>query len=364
MNVYVCSTVRHLLFALCRASYYRDEQHHILFFADYQRASLADWQLAELPGNCRLYELSRARFRRELEQSIGGRLSYQLARGLLSAPAWLRAPVIATLAESAPDLARALQSALPFSLWLFNERNRMARLFRLLTPDFNIIEDGESNYLEYALPWWKGLPRRLRGRPSHYRCLGDDPRCREIWVVYPERLPPLIRSKGREICFLTTPAAVDIIRKVMGANRLPRIMAHSVILATQPLDGMASMSVQDKQTIYETIVSVLASQGREVILKLHPAENPADYDILKGRVVPAPMKVPVEALILSASAPPLLLSVSSSAGLGFERFCTRIKLIENNDFATLRHWAKQPDALRACLSQNLPSAHGDSVNAQ
>ena len=364
MNVYVCSTVRHLVFRLCRASYYSAEQHHILFFADYQGASLADWQLAELPENCRLYELSRAGFRRRLEQSIGGRLSYQLARGLLAAPAWLQTPVIATLAESAPDLARILQSTAPFSLWLFNERNRMARLFRLLTADFNIIEDGESNYLEYALPWWKGLPRRARGQPSHFRCLGDDPRCKEIWVVYPERLPPLIRSKGREILFLTTPAAVDVIRKVMGANRLPQITTHSVILATQPLDGMASMSVQDKQTIYETIVSVLASQGREVILKLHPAENPVDYDILQGRVVSAPMKVPVEALILSASEPPLLLSVSSSAGLGFERFCTRIKLIENNDFTTLRRWAKQPADLRDCLEQNLPSLHDGSKNHQ
>ena len=353
MNIYICSTVRHLLFALCRGSAGPHEQHHILFFADYQGASLADWNLADIPKNIHVYEMARADFRRRLESSIAGRLSYQWSRAMLSAPAWLRQPVIATLARSAPDLARDLLAAPPFTLWLFNERNRMARVFRLLTATFNIIDDGESNYLQHRLPWWKAPPRLLRGLPARYRCFGDNPRCGEIWVIYPERLAPLVRSKGQAINFLTNPGAVDIIRNVMGGHALPRMTQWSVILATQPLDVMAGIPLADKQKIYETIVASLENQGRDVVLKLHPAENKSHYAFLQGRVVFAPVKVPVEALILSASEAPVLLSVGSSAGLGFERFCTRVKLIENKDFATLRRWVKQPEELRAFLDENL-----------
>ncbi len=365
MNIYICSTVRHLLFALCRGSAGPHEQHHILFFADYQGASLADWNLADIPRNIHVYEMARADFRRRLESSFAGRLSYQWSRAMLSAPAWLRQPVIATLAQSAPDLARDLRAAPPFTLWLFNERNRMARVFRLLTLKFNIIDDGESNYLQHRLPWWKAPPRLLRGLPARYRCFGDDPRCREIWVIYPEHLAPLVRGKGQAINFLTSPSAVDTIRKIMGGHALPRMTQRSVILATQPLDVMAGIPLADKQRIYETIVTSLESQGRDVVLKVHPAENAADYAFLHGRAVSAPAKVPVEALILSASEPPVLLSIGSSAGLGFERFCTRIRLIENKDFATVRRWARQPEELRALLDKSLPQTregcarHGD-----
>ncbi len=50
LNIYVCSTVRHLLFALLRADLHREEPHHILFFADYQHTSLADWHLELAAG--------------------------------------------------------------------------------------------------------------------------------------------------------------------------------------------------------------------------------------------------------------------------------------------------------------------------
>ena len=49
LNIYVCSTVRHLLFALLRSDLLKEETHHILFFADYQHTSLADWHLDSLP---------------------------------------------------------------------------------------------------------------------------------------------------------------------------------------------------------------------------------------------------------------------------------------------------------------------------
>ncbi len=363
MNIYICSTVRHLLFALCRANKERHEQHYLLFFADYQGASLSDWNLADLPGNTHLFELSRHEFRRRLENSRAGRVSYQFSRSLWSAPVELRKPVIDTLAEFVPNLASSLRAKVPVTLWLFNERNRMARIFRILSPEFNVIEDGESNYNRYSVPWWKMPARLILGLSLRVRAMGDDPRCKEIWVNCPERLAPAIGKKARAINFLGGEATAVLIRKIMGKNALPAVTSRSVILATQPVDGMATISVADKQKIYSTIITCLQNRGHDLILKIHPAEKNSDYEFLAGRVESAPAKVPVEALLLSAIEPPTIVSVSSSAGLGFERYCTRIKLIENNDFATIRRWTRHPEELLACLELSLAGSRTSAAQA-
>ena len=233
-------------------------------------------------------------------------------------------------------------------------------MFRLLSPVFNVIEDGESNYLRYRVPWWKWPARVLLGQAFLSRSIGDDPRCKEIWVNYPGTSRATLRQKARAIDFLCDEAAVGFIQTIFGKNILPTIAATSVILATQPIDGMAMISVADKQKIYASIVSFIEAKGYRLILKLHPAEHISDYDFLAGRAVFAPAKVPVEALLLSATDRPTILSVSSSAGLGFERFCNRIKLIENNDVVTVRHWIQHPEELLACLEKNmLVSKAGD-----
>lgn len=362
MNIYVCSTVRHVLLSLCRATQEKLDQHHILFFADYQRTSLKAWSLGELPDNIHVSEVSRGDLKRALNRSLAGRIAYQVAMRMLPAPARLQQAVIDALEEQSPELGRYLADSLAFKLWLFNERNRTSRMFRLLTKDFAIIEDGESNYLKFPLPWWKIFARLARVRqrlPAGYRTYGDDSRCMEIWVNYPERLPELVQNKGRRINFLEGSNVKATISSIMGDQVLPPITARSVILATQPLDGMAKIPVTDKQLIYDTVTTCLQNQHRDVILKLHPAENALDYDFLKSRTQPAPSKVPVEALILAASAPPIVLSISSAAGLGFERYCKRIKLIEYDDKDSIRRWVKNPDELKKLLDKTLaetPSA--------
>jgi hypothetical protein len=356
MNVYVCSTVRHVLLSLCRATQEQLDQHSILFFADYQRTSLDAWSLGELPTNIHVYELSRGDLKRSLQSSLAGRFAYQCAMRMLPAPVWLQQAAVDALKEQAPELVRSLSDILVFKLWLFNERNRMSRVFRLLAKDFAIIEDGESNYLKFPVsPWniFARLARLLDGLPVGYRTFGDDPRCKEIWVNYPERLPKLIQNKGRQINFLEGSAVAATISSIMGDQVLPPITARSVILATQPLDGMAKIPVAAKQFIYETVTTCLHNQGRDVILKLHPAENRLDYEFLHERTLPAPAKVPVEALILAASKPPIVLSISSAAGLGFERYCKRIKLIEYSDTDTVRKWVNNPAELTTLLEKAL-----------
>ncbi|MBM4220868.1 MAG: hypothetical protein FJ170_02855 [Gammaproteobacteria bacterium] len=363
LNIYVCSTVRHLLFALLRADLYRDEPHHILFFADYQHASLADWQLGSLPANISVCELSRSSVRRHMDDTVRGRLCYFFAMRTWRAPGSLLAPLQTLLADLAPQLSAALNAA-PGGhpqprLWLFNERNRMARLLRLLIPRFSLIEDGESNYRLQLCAWWKWPGRLLRGYPPRTRVLGEEASCEAIHALSPERLPERIRAKGRRIDFLEHGSARALMDRIFsGLATIPR-HAGQVIVATQPF-RIPGVNLADKQRVYDRIISHLQMLGRPVVLKNHPAEDAGDYAFLGDRVIRMPGKLPLEAMLPGNSEPLTVISVFSSAGMGFERYCRRIRLCAEGTsdglyLQTVRSWIAEPQKLEEVLEEKLPA---------
>lgn len=359
LNIYVCSTVRHLLFSLLRADAHRDSQHHILFFADYQHTSLADWDLSHLPENIVVSELSREKFCDYLYSSLRGKLCYFLAMRGPRCPKLLLQPLYTLLAESNPVLASALVSGEISRLWLFNERNKMARLLRLLIRHFSLIEDGASNYRLLVCPWWKQPVRVLYGLPARCRVLGEEGCCDEIQVLHPERLPAPVRHKGTCIDFLDSPAAAALVDRTFRARNAIPPDTQQFIVATQPF-GIPGASTADKQDIYQRIVSYLQAQGLPVLLKVHPAEDASDYDFLDSSVTRIPGKIPLEAMLLGNLQPPVIVSIFSAAGMGLERYCRRIKLYEdgaNNALyaQTLKSWIANPKKLDEVLQQKLPA---------
>jgi hypothetical protein len=220
MNIYVCSTVRHLLFSLLKASEEPEQEHDILFFSDFQNASLDDWNLDHLPENIVVYNVARQHFRHLLSQTAKGKLYYFLAMRNLAAPTLIREAFTAILESECPDFNARFQQKDNHRLWLFNERNKMSRLFRLLVPTFSILEDGSGNYLEIKTLWWKWPVRALLGRPPRYILFGEDRRCTEILAIFPDRLPDYVKAKGKTIDFLNTPQAKELVRTLLG-NKLP-----------------------------------------------------------------------------------------------------------------------------------------------
>jgi Alpha-2,8-polysialyltransferase (POLYST) len=360
-NIYVCSTVRHLLFALLRADLHRSEQHHILFFADYQHASLADWQLGSLPANIVVREMSRGSVRRYMDDSARGKLCYFFAMRNWQAPASLLAPLRTLLADQAPQLATALDAAQAAGrqprLWLFNERNRMARLLRLLIPRFALIEDGESNYRLQLCVWWKWPGRLLQGYPPRSRVLGEEAACETIHALTPERLPERIRDKGRRIDFLEHDSARALMDRIFsGLATIPR-HAGQIILATQPF-RIPGVTLADKQRVYDRIIAHLQALGRPVVLKNHPAEDAGDYAFLGDRVIRMPGKLPLEVMLPGNSEPLIIVSVFSTAGMGFERYCRRVRLCAESDsdalyLQTVRAWIAEPRKLEEVLQEKL-----------
>jgi hypothetical protein len=232
LNIYVCSTVRHLLFALLRADLYSEEQHYILFFSDYQHTSLADWHLDSLPVNVTVHEMGRGIVRQHMDSSVRGRLCYFFAMRNWQAPEALLAPLRALLADSAPQVSAALNAARTGhgqpQLWLFNERNRMARLLRLLIPRFSLIEDGESNYRLLLCAVVEMAGRLLSGLPPRSRVLGEESCCES----YPGTEPRsgclnVCATRGVQIDFLEQPSARELMDGIFNAAEIPGMHSRS-----------------------------------------------------------------------------------------------------------------------------------------
>jgi len=343
-----------VLFALLRAAHRAGEQHRIVYFSDYQNAPLDHWNLAGLPASVRVFEARRSDVREQLSASMTGRLTSFLSMRTFSAPAFVKAHLLALLEPQLPELITELRNDSGGHLWLYNERNKMARLFRLLLPKFSIIEDGESNYQRIRCPWWKRPARLLQGRPTAYRCYGEDPRCTTIWVQHPERLPEAVRSKGKTIDFLDDRVASEMVVALFGSMARLDAGDTTAILATQPLEIFPGLNTADKQAIYRQIACHLQANGYRTLLKLHPAEDPADYAPVLEFAEAIPGKLPLEAMLVGTAAQLSVVSLWSAAGLGFDNHCSRIQLAADGQADEAREWKHDTSGLQDRLNKLLP----------
>jgi hypothetical protein len=182
VNLYICSTVKHALFALMRANHHLEEKHLILYFYDFQDAHLSLEETKNQAAAWQVLQLEHIALKNQLQSTILGRAIYFCAMRNLPIGNSMRKKLINAITQVVPELEAKELLSEPHRLWLFNQRNRMSRLFRLLSPTFQIVEDGESNYFPRIVPVWKRPARLLLGLPAKRRYYGDGKRCKEIWV--------------------------------------------------------------------------------------------------------------------------------------------------------------------------------------
>ncbi len=358
MNFYICSTVRHFLFALLKALSEPDETHHILFFSDFQATSLDAWDLSELPENTRVHEGNRREFRNHLNRTLRGKAFYFLALRNLIAPAFLQQAFFDTLTHLHPAIAQSYREARPRNLWLFNERNKMARVFRLVSQDFFLIEEGSGNYHYFTKSFWRWPGRILLGRPFNKLSFGEDRRCRKILVSYPDKVPPYVRAKAEKLTFLDTPDSKQKIRKMFADTIDFGATSGAVFVATSPLDEFDDINKKQKLALYQCIVATLKSIGFASVLKLHPRENPRDYDAMADSIYIVPEKLPLEVIILLSDEPVTILSFFTSAGIGLEPYFNLVELCDRSDsegyeIKKLYEWIEHPDRLKALVASRM-----------
>ncbi|OED64532.1 hypothetical protein A143_09445 [Vibrio splendidus ZS-139] len=333
MNLYICSTLRHLLFSLARASSSGDIKSIIVFFNDYQKIDVDSINTECLPDNIKLILLERTSITKNLKKSLIGKLL--LASSVRGLPYnKVTAKLLANKLSNLTNLNSRDLLDQDLKLYLFNDKNKMSRLFKLLNSSYEIIEDGVGNYIKVKVIGIKRYIRLLLGKPKKFWVFGESPRCKKIYVTYPEKLPEEVKHKGCRIDFLKSGLDLELVNQVFKFT--PKMKENNcVIIATQPKSKriLPLLSGDDVFILaYKKVEEYYVNSDIQVQIKLHPSEDISNYNNHFHPDKFLSTKHPLELeLINNPRKKTTIISINSSAGLGFEEFCVRKTLTKDGD---------------------------------
>ncbi|MFM2629175.1 hypothetical protein AAFX20_17240 [Vibrio chagasii] len=358
-NIYICSTVRHLLFSLYKAS---DDSSYslIVFFYDYQDIDPKNINTKELPNNIELVLVSRRSLVKKIKESglLGKYILFSSLHGLATSKT-TKLRLVQLLKENNIAIERDYAG---HKLFLFNDNNKMSRLFRLLFRTYSMVEDGMGNYIEHRIESKpKQLIRLLSNRKPLSYVFGEKKQCDDIYVIHPDKLPKSVIHKGKK---LTLPRDINIISTVQSCfifNDNVEINSRTLIIATQPTFKKIKNQLRNNQfffEVYNKIISEGKRLGFNVVLKLHPKENQGDYFIFKDNGIDfLSNKIPLELYLLSNIEKTNIISINSSAGIGMEEFCNIYKLIPDSDVSNfveiIKEFENNTDNLNKTISTQL-----------
>ncbi|MGE4578838.1 MAG: glycosyltransferase family 52 [Desulfuromonadales bacterium] len=349
MNIYICSTVRNLLFATMKSISEPDVFSNILMIVDQQNVDKKDFDLSALPCNIQIDFIARKHIRRKLDSRFVGVLLRLLAALNVKTPARSRSWIRCWLFDF---LFKTLQLDLDESdrLILFNDRNRVARLFRLGFSNYAVIEDGLSNYSGKSLKFFEKLWRFLSGNRIGKRYLGDDSRCHTIYLLNPDKAPNAIRKKVKPIDFISRKNILGVCSPFFryGADQ-GKVSTYSCVFATQPIAvGKFTCSGYDLD-VYSKILSYLSDTGQKPVIKVHPREDVEKYRKAFPSYEVVGGKVPLELMVFGSEQKCKIYSIYSTAGMGFEQYSQRITLVKDEEAesmaALFESWRREPTLL-------------------
>ena len=212
-------------------------------------------------------------------------------------------------------------------LFLFNDRNKISRLFRLAFNKYSIIEEGFGNYRGFKLKKIESFFNFLLNKNKNLRYFGDSLNCENIYLLSPNEAPKYIRSKAKKIDFIND---VLINKYCLNFFKYKPTKHHQAIIATQPLQSTGIDLIA-----YKGVVKKLVEKNISVALKPHPSEDITRYQTNFNGVDIIDGKIPLELIIFGSKSKTSIISLFSSAGMGFENYCNRYNLVNTNELSSL-----------------------------
>ena len=177
----------------------------------------------------------------------------------------------------------------------------MSKIVAGISDEVVLREDGYTNYTPHDVPsLLKRLLRWFHGLPPGVQVFGEEPWITRIEMSSPERLPPNIRHKARELLFDDLMMAIP----AEAAQRLAATFAPSLasfddnqsrqktaLLLTPPIDIVGMCTVGRKTEIYQHIADWLLAHDCRVFVKNHPREPAFELQ----RTITVPGSFPIEA---------------------------------------------------------------------
>lgn len=355
MDIYLCSTVRHLLFSLLMALSKNQRKSHIFLICDQQKLNKENYDGSKLPKNILISFINRKDINKNLTKTPKGLLLKLSASLNVQTSYFLRKKIneflfsYIILGKSDPinlDIAK---------LYLFNDRNKIARLFRLAFKNYSIIEDGLSNYSGIKFNLFEKIKAAISISGQKMRYLGDDKRCTEIYLLKPNDADEYIKPKVKKIDFISTENINNYCYSFFKVE--PLYKNYEYIIATQPISVVQFSESGCDVLIYEKILNKLKNNNAIVALKVHPRESVKKYQEKLSGVDFIESKIPLELVLFSSEIQTHIVSIYSTAGMGFEGYCNRITLINDTEVEhidqLLSSWKTSPEKIDVRIKEVL-----------
>lgn len=323
MNIFLCSTVRHLLFSLLKAIKQSDEKSIIFMICDQQNIDKNNFDVSQLPKNIEVSFFNRTDIRKKVYSGFQGKLIKLMANYKVSLPTSFQQKVANLIFIQALEVNLSLKELSSPTLYLYNDRNKMSRLFRLAFNDYHLIDEGLSNYSGKPLKVHEKLISFISDSKKQKRFFGDDERCKSISLVNAEKAPKALKDKVQQIDFINTESINDYCYDFF---KVSTDIQPQCVLATQPLE-----SSDVDMAIYKKIILACQQNNFTVAIKPHPREDISRYLVEFPYIVIIESKIPLELVVFKTNRNINILSIYSAAGVGFENYCTRLNLIKDNE---------------------------------
>lgn len=356
-NLYMCSTVRHVMLSVFHAVE-SNKNSTIVLFNDYQSIPSTLINTSNLPSNIKIVLASRDELTSVIKQKglIG---KFILKSSILGfrIPDFLKRTLISYINAYEEKIFLDLVS---YELFVFNDDNKMSRLFRLLVPNYKMIEDGMRNYIEIPIHSpIKKIFRKLKGYHSKTMIMGEKNECLEIHLLSPDKSPSQIHSKVQKLNISQSTYATDLLSKIFQVDSYTH-EKRTIILATQPTSKENNLRFKDinfVKKVYQNIYKQAVNAGYNVVLKLHPSEPKDDYNKFFEGVEQLPPKLPVELFLMLSDKKIGIVSLFSSVGMGLEEYCDVFQILKQEEIAetidTIVSFEKNPAELDLRIKQVL-----------
>ncbi|WP_298941447.1 glycosyltransferase family 52 [uncultured Psychromonas sp.] len=333
MDIYLCSTVRHLLFSLLKALSTPDKKSCLLMVTDQQNIDIQNYDLNRLPNFIRVVFIQRSDINKNL-------LKYKLGKGIkvlanfnIYTSLRMQSYFKKLLFTKLIPIANHIKELEGGDLYLFNDRNKLSRLLRLTSGTYSIIEDGAANYLGTKLKKLEKIGKLITLNQQKKRYFGDDPRCKAIYLLNKDGAPEYLKKKVVQIEFILPHLIKEyclFFFKEENLNETP------YILATQPIIQNDFASSGRDLIVYREIIKYFKSKGINIVIKTHPRESVLKYKNAFPDILIMESKVPLELIIFNGENKCNIISLFSSAGAGFEDYCHRLTLIDDIELENLK----------------------------
>lgn len=294
---------------------------------DQQNIDVNNFDVSHLPKNIEVVFFNRSDLRKRVYSGVQGKLIKLLADYKVSLPTFLQKKVGKLIFNQALEINLSFEELSTSALYLYNDRNKMSRLFRLAFNSYHLMDEGVGNYYGKPLKSHEKLISFISGSKKKKRFFGDDARCKSISLINAAKAPEELKFKAKQIDFINTESINDYCYDFF---KVSTDIQPQCVLATQPLE-----SSDVDMTIYKKIILACQKNNFTVAIKPHPREDISRYIAEFPDTLLIESKIPLELLIFKVHKKINILSIYSSAGLGFEDYSTCLKLIEDNELENI-----------------------------